>query len=162
MPDQQPEQVPMPAEYGGPRSAELSLLNPVINSETQPPSAIENEDNSLTAEKLLEIMNNNGSRPGIHEMRVGVGDAEVHIPPRPRSTVPGIGGEAVVDSAPQEPVVVASVAAPTPVGQAKIEVEEGDTIGSVLLILALTTGLLIQVVIGLWAYFYFKGKYAKQ
>lgn len=150
---------------GGPRDPAEVLKNypemGIIREITQPPSAVENEEIDRHRDH------------GIHEMRIEVGDAEISIPPvRPRSTIPGVGGEAVATAttpeqplapiAPQKPEVIATVAAPTPIGQAKIEVEQGDTIGSVFLILALTTGLLIQAVVAIWAYFYFKGKYAKQ
>jgi len=76
------------------------------------------------------------------QARVIIGDAEVAVSPSAQSQV------------------VATVQAPTPIGNAAIEIERGDSYASVLLLFALVTGLLVHWVFGVAAFFYFKKKYA--
>jgi hypothetical protein len=99
-------------------------------------------------EKIREEMEVEGLRPGIHEIRVGVGDAQIEIPP-------------IAETADSDAWMKSvGVRVPSPVGEIKAEIDHGDTIHSVGLMLLLTTGLALQSLLVIWGYFKFKYKYS--
>lgn len=99
-------------------------------------------------EKIREEMEAEGLRPGIHEIRVGVGDAQIEIPP-------------IAETADSDAWMKSvGVRVPSPVGEIKAEIDHGDTIHSVGLMLLLTTGLALQALLVIWGYFKFKYKYS--
>jgi hypothetical protein len=87
-------------------------------------------------------------RAGMQHIRIQAGDAEVRIPPVQNLVIP------------DEGIPKLEIQAPSPIGPIGAEIEQGDTFTSVLLMLAQTTGLLIQAIVGMWAFFYFKKRYS--
>lgn len=112
-------------------------------------------DRQMTLEELKvvrEAMEAEGLRPGINEIRLGTDDVGIHIPPIVEQVT------AEVTAPPPQPQVEIKV--PSPVGPVKAQIEQGDTVASVGLMLLLTTGLAVQALLVMWGYFKLKHRYA--